>query len=163
MELQELRVDALFLCELLSFDMEGHNRHFSGDTICHDLTAWLDKITNNSDKSVHCNRISIGFRSNDEHCNKRPHSLHLRTFEHVIIHVCLSWTNVLCFAVVHDNIDDSFHDPDGRWLLFELWLDPKRYIYLAQLHDQIAHHKWVQLAQVWNLSSPRLIPPHHHN
>lgn len=45
MELQELRVDALFLCELLSFDMEGHNRHFTGDTICHDLTARLDKIT----------------------------------------------------------------------------------------------------------------------
>lgn len=46
MELQELRVDALVLVLFVElFDMEGHNRHFSGDTICHDLTARLDKIT----------------------------------------------------------------------------------------------------------------------
>lgn len=46
MELQELRVDALVLVLFVElFDMEGHNRHFTGDTICHDLTARLDKIT----------------------------------------------------------------------------------------------------------------------
>lgn len=112
------------------FDMEGHNRHFSGDTICHDLTARLDKITYILIRLC----TAIEFRLDFDliwTLYKRPHSLYLRTLEHVIHVICLSWTNVLCFAEVQNNIDDSFHDPDGRWLLFELWLDPLWYIYLT--------------------------------
>lgn len=126
MELQELRVDALFLCELLSFDMEGHNRHFTADTICHDLTARLDKITYILIRL--CTVIEFALNFDPIWTLWQESSFIALAYVWTCYNICLSWTNVLCFAVVHDNIDDSFHDPDGRWLLFELWLDPLWYI-----------------------------------